>query len=236
MKTGLLQNARSGFRQQAGFLDFLKLPALHRDAATVKCKFFKGLKTLAALVCAWCLANSALADPYSAAMRQARDVSAKVTRAEQGNPPATSPQPAAPPQTRPQPDPALEATLRNIAGLRADLAALGNLTGTNSANPQKQLLLNDLTTAAQAAKPSPATVSRLADDLAAATAGKVKTDATHQKLAQDVHAIFNSSHLSPAQQQMIFDDVQKILRSGGASPDDATNVVNDIKKIATETR
>ncbi len=190
------------------------------------------MKTFITLSCVLCVAGSVLADPYSAAIKQAKDVSAKVTKADQGNPPAT----AAPPQANPQPDPVLEATLRNIANLRADFAALGNLADTNSAATQKQLLMNDLATAAQGAKPSPVSISNLADDLVTATAGKVKSEATQQKLAQDVHAIFNSSHLSPAQQQMIFDDVQKKLQGGGSSPDDATNVVSDIKTIATETK
>jgi hypothetical protein len=194
------------------------------------------MKTFIALSCALCVTNSVLAGPDEAAIRQAREVSAKMTRAEQENPPQTAPQTAAPPHTNPQPDPVLEATLRNIANLRADFAALGNLPGTNSAATQRQLLMNDLATAAQGAKPSPASVSKLADDLATATAGKEKSGASQQKLAQDVHAIFNSSHLSPAQQQMIFGDVQKILQNGGASPDDATNVITDIKAIATETK
>jgi len=194
------------------------------------------MKVFIVFSCALGLASSVLADPYSAAMRQAKDVSAKVTKADQGNQPSTAPAPTAPPPNSPQLDPVLAATLRNIASLHADFAALGKLAPTNSPATPKQLLLNDLATAAQGAKASPTSVSKLADDLVTATAAKVKADATQQKLAQDVHAIFNSSYLSPAQQQMIFDNVQKLLQSGGASPDDATNVVNDIKTIATETR
>jgi hypothetical protein len=194
------------------------------------------MKTFIALSCALFVANGVLADPYSAAIRQANDVSGKVTRAEQGNESQTAPSPGAPPQSNPQADPVLEATLRNIANLRADFAALGSLAGTNSAATQSQLLMNDLSTAAQGAKPSPASISKLADDLVATTAGKEKSEAAQQKLAQYMHAIFNSSHLSAAQQLMIFDDVQKILQNGGASPDDAANVVNDIKAIATETK
>ena len=194
------------------------------------------MKVIIALSCALCAAHIVLAGPDEAAMRQARDVSAKVTRADEGNPPATAPSIAAPLQPNPQLDPALEATLRNIAGLHADFTALGNLAGTNSADTQKQLLLNDLATAAQGPKPAPASISRLADDLVAATAGKVKADAMQQKLAQDVHAIFNSSHLSPPQQQMIFDSAQKILQGSGTELEDATNVVNDIRQIATETK
>jgi len=190
------------------------------------------VKAFIAFSCALCAANVVLADPYSAAMRQARDVSGKVTRAEQGNPPATAP----PPQASPPPDPALAATLRNIASLRADFAALGSVADTNSTATSRQLLMNDLATAAQGAKPSPASISKLADDLATAAAGKVKAEAAQQKLAQDVHALFNSSHLSPAQQQMLVDSVQKLLQGSGAAPDGATNVVNDIKAIAAETQ
>jgi hypothetical protein len=195
------------------------------------------MKTFIAFFCALCVANSVFADPYSAAIKQAKNVSAKVTNAEQGNPPSPTSPPAVPTQTSPQPDPVLEATLRNIANLRADFAALGILADTNSTATQKQLLMNDLATAAQGTKPSPTSISKLADDLVTATAGKVKSGATQQKLAQDVHAIFNSSHLSPVQQQTIFNDVQKNLPDGaGASPEATTNVVNDIKTIATETK
>ncbi|HXR03610.1 MAG TPA: hypothetical protein VN836_02760 [Verrucomicrobiae bacterium] len=193
------------------------------------------MKTYLVVSCALGVALGALAGPNEAALRQARDVSARVTQADQGNPPATAPAPAVPPQTSPPPSPALAATLQNIANLRADFAALGNLTGTNAAT-QKQLLMNDLATAAQGPKPSPASVSRLADDLVSATAGKAKADATQQNLARDIHAIFNSSQLSPSQKQMIFDSTQNILQSSGAAAEDATNVVNDIKQIATETK
>ena len=81
--------------------------------------------------------------------------------------------------------------------------------------------MNDLSAAAQGAKPSAASIAKLADDLDAAITGNKKLHAQQQKLAQEVHAIFNSSHLSAAQQQKICDDVQKILEDGGASPDNA---------------
>ncbi len=194
------------------------------------------MKTFIAIFGGLCVGGSLLADPYSAAIRQAKDVSAKVTKADQGNQPSPAPSSPASSQANPQTDPVLAATLRNVANLHADFSALGKLAPTNSTATQKQLLLNDLATAAQGAKPSPASVSKLTDDLVTASAGKVKTDTTQQTLAQYVHAIFNSSYLSPAQQQMIFDNVQKTLQSGGASPEDATNVVNDIKTIATETK
>jgi len=193
------------------------------------------MKVFIALFCVLCVATGVFADPYSAAIRQAKDVSTKMTRAEGGNQSSPAPSPA-PPPANPPPDPVLQATLRNIASLHADFAALGGLAETNSAATQKQLLLDDLAAAAQDTKPASTSIAKLADDLVTATAGKTKTDVTQQKLAQDIHAIFNSSHLSPAQQQMIFDGVQKALQGSGTMPEDATNVVNDIKQIATETK
>jgi hypothetical protein len=194
------------------------------------------MKPFIALTCALFMANSLLADPYSAAIRQAKNVSAKETAANRqllDNPP-----PAAPPQNNPNqpPDPALQATLQNIESLRNDFAAIGNATAGTSLSVQKQSLTNDLAIAAQGAKPHPASISKLADDLTTAIAGKEKLRAPQPKLAQFVHAIFNSSHLTAAQQKMIFDGVQKILTDGGASPDEATNVVNDTKTIASETK
>lgn len=194
------------------------------------------MKPFIALTCALFMANSLLADPYSAAIRQAKGVSSKVTDANRqllDNPP-----PAAPPQNNSNPpaNPALQATLQNIESLRNDFAAIGNAPANTSLTARKQSLTNDLAIAAQGAKPQPASVSKLADDLTTAIAGKEKLRAPQPKLAQFVHAIFNSSHLTAAQQQMIFDGVQKILTDGGASPDETANVVNDIKTIAGETK
>jgi hypothetical protein len=193
------------------------------------------MKSLIALVCALFMASDVLADPYSAAIQQAKRVSAQETAANQrlmDNPP-----PAAPPQTNPTPtDPALQATLQNIGSLRADFAAIGNADAASPLTVQKQLLTNDLAIAAQGAKPQPESISKLADDLTTAIAGKEKLRLPQPKLAQYIHAIFNSAHLTAAQQQMIFTGVQKVLTDGGASPEEAANVVNDIKTIAGETK
>ena len=194
------------------------------------------MKPFIALTCAWFMANSVLADPYTAAIQQAKNVSARETAANQqlmDNPP-----PAAPPQNNPQPpaDPVLLATQQNIENLRNDFAAIGNPAAANSLDARIQSLTNNLAIAAQGAKPQPASISKLAGDLATAIAGKEKLRAPPPKLAQFVHAIFNSAHLTTAQQQMIFTGVQNILTVGGAEPDEAANVVNDLKEIASETK
>jgi hypothetical protein len=194
------------------------------------------MKAFIALACALFMANSILADPYSAAIQQAKRVSSQETAANRqlmDNPPP----PAAPAQNNPPPtDPVLQATLRNIESLRTDFAAIGNADAASSLTVQRQLLTNDLAIAAQGAKPQPASISKLADDLATALAGKEKFRAPQPKLAQFTHAIFNSAHLTTAQQQMIFTGVRKILTDGGATPDETANVVNDIKTIASETK
>jgi hypothetical protein len=194
------------------------------------------MKTPVVIFCALLAAVFASAQGiYNMAEQQARNVAA-------GEPPQGSPPPSSPPPQNNSPpapppaNPALEATLKNIANLRIDFDALGKLAELKPDAPQKKLLLDDLTTAPQGTKPSPASTSTLADHLASAVAGRAAMQPQHAKLAQDIHAIFNGSHLSAAQQQMIFDDVQKILQTGGAAADDITNVVSDIRTIATETK
>ena len=134
------------------------------------------MKTFIALGCALFVAHVALADPNSAAMALARKVAAKSQAA--ANQTDETPQPAQrPPQpapSAPPPNPVLQATLENIAGLRADFVALGSLTDTNLTTAQKLPLLNDLATAAQGTKPSQKSLSQLGDDLASAIAGKEK--------------------------------------------------------------
>jgi hypothetical protein len=189
------------------------------------------MKTSAAFFCALFLAGSVPAQGvYNMAKQQARNAVASEERNQQAiNPGGQSPS-APPPQNNQQPDPALQATLQNISNLRADFDDLGS--GRTNTLP----LQNDLTTAAQAARPSPAAVTKLADDLAAVVSGNKKIQAQQQKLAQFSHAIFNSSHLSAAQQQSVLDAVKRILSDGGVSDDDVTKIIADLKAVATATK
>lgn len=179
------------------------------------------MKTFVVFFCALLVAGSASAQgAFNIAKKQAKGAA--------GN--ESAGQPATPPPTSPQPNPALEATLRNIASLRADFERFDS-------NPtNKQPLINDLTAAAQGTKAKPASVASLAGHLATAFAGNKKLRSQDQKLAQNVHAIFNSAHLSAAQQQTMFDGVQKILSDGGVSLEDTAKVIGDLKTIATETK
>ena len=153
------------------------------------------MKTLAAFLCLLFVTSGGLADPYSAAIRQAKNVAANAssTRQDNDNPPLPAlPPPAAPSQNNPPPDPVLEATRQNIAGLRADFDAFGDRADTNSAAAQKPSLMSNLTAAASGTKPSAASIAKLADDLMTAMAGNEKLRPQHQKLAQEVHASCNS--------------------------------------------
>jgi hypothetical protein len=196
------------------------------------------MKTFTAFFCALFVAGTAFADPYSMAQQQARNVVASENKNQQAinsagsSAPATvSPMPSNPNPAAPT-NPALQATLQNIASLRADFETL--VSGpTNAASAQ---LINDLSAAAQSKKPSSAAISKLAGDLTAVLAGNDKLRVQEPKLAQWIHAVFNSSHLSPAQSQMIHDGVQKIFADAGVSVPDAANVINDIQTIATQTQ
>jgi hypothetical protein len=129
-------------------------------------------------------------------------------------------------------DPALAATLQNIADLRGNLVILITSTNAELTAPQKMSLLNNLSAAAQGTKPAAADVKKLAEHLITAATGKKIPAAAQTTLARNIHAIFNSSHLSATQQQMMFDSVQKILTDAGTSLDGALNVVADLKSIA----
>jgi hypothetical protein len=190
------------------------------------------MKMFTAFFCALLMTVSASSQGiYNMAKQQAKSTAASESKNQQaidssGQPAAPAPPPNNP---APQPDPALQATLRNIANLRADFENFA------AGQTNRQPLINDLTDAAQSAKASPASISKLAENLAV-IAGNKNLQAQHQKLAQSVHAIFNSSHLSAVQRQMVCDGVQKILLEGGTSSDDVTNVINDLKTIAAETK
>ncbi len=189
------------------------------------------MKISATLFCALLLAGPVFAQGvYNMAKQQARNAVASEEKNQQAIGSSGQSSSAPPAQNNQQPDPVLQATLQNISNLRADFDDLGS--GRTNTLP----LQTDLTTAAQAAKPSLEVVTKLAEDLAAAVSGNKKLQAQQQKLAQFCHAIFNSSHLSAAQQQSVLDAVQKILSDGGVSDDDASKIINDLKAVATATK
>ncbi len=190
------------------------------------------MQILLALAAALALASPALADVnYNIAKDQAkRDVNQ--SNARQGVTSTSPGTPAAPPT-----DPALAATLQNIADLRADLNALTRAADATAGADQRAALMNHLSAAAAPGKKAAAaSVKQLAGHLISAVSGRKGLTAQTARLAQNLHAFFNSAHLAATQQMTLLDGVKKILTDAGVPTDDADNVISDLKQIATETR
>lgn len=171
---------------------------------------------------------------YDLGKKQAkRDVSQ--SNAQQGVAPAQPQSPAAP--QAPPTDPALVATLQNIADLRADLDAIGQAADAQAGAVQRASLMTHLSAAAaHDKKAATASIKKLAGHMIAATSGNKKLSAQNTKLARDFHTLFNGAHLSATQTQTLLDDVKKILTEANVTEADADTIVADLKQIATETQ
>jgi len=181
-------------------------------------------------------AGQALADVnYYLAKKQAyRD--AAQNNAQQGVQPPNSSAPAPAAPAAPM-DPALAATLQNIADLRADLDAINQAADATAAGDQRASLMTHLSAAAAPGKKATtASVRKLAAQLITATSGKKNLTAQNAKLARDIHALFNGAHVAAPQQQTLLDGLKKILTEAGVAATDAENVVNDLQQVATETQ
>ena len=183
------------------------------------------------LILAWVLvAGVASAQNLSIATGQARRA-ANPDGAGQGGQPAAPSAPSTPPM-----DPALAATLKNTASLRADFAAICAVADAPAAADQRISLLNNLSAAAQGVKASPANIRKLAGHLVAALAGRKQFSASATLLAQDAHALFNGAHVSAAQQEALLGDVKKLLAAAEVSDDDSAKIIDDLTAIAAETK
>ena len=189
------------------------------------------MKTVIVLGLALGVANMTRADIYNAAENQARRAVTATEASSARTDESPNSSPAAPPAQPQQPmDPVLAATLKNIASLKADLAAL------NTNTPPAAAMTNDLVAAANGTKASADTIAQLIGDLQAAVAGKPGLRTHYQKLAQYLHALSNGGHLTPAQFQAFSDDFEKILSYGGSSYEATTAVIQDLKVLARETK
>lgn len=199
------------------------------------------MKPAVAVIATVCLLTAGnLPAQYYQATQQARRASAqndaeqqRILNASGGAPGAVPGTPAAPAAPV---DPALQATLKNITGLRTDFATMAAAGKPDPA--QKIALLNDLSQAAQGAnKASSDSIKKLANDLMTALVDQKKLAVPdQQKLAQQIHALFNSARLSSTQQETLLTNIQKILTEAGASLDSALDVVTDLKTVITETK
>jgi hypothetical protein len=195
------------------------------------------MKPFCALLLLGLVAGSIQADPYSQSIQRARRTSDQ-NNAQQATlmDPAA---PAAPAAATPAPapaDPALAATLQNIAGLQADFAALA-LAATNTVTAEQRVaLLNDLAAAAQGTKASRDSIQKTAKQLITLLPGKKIAAAQQNRLARCVHAAFNGAQFTAAQQQVIFDDIQKNLVAAAVPAADAAQLVALLKAAAAETK
>ena len=190
------------------------------------------MKTFAILALVLAFAGAALGDVnYNIGKQQAKRAAGSGD-APPGGTPSQPQTPAAPPM-----DPALAATLQNIADLRADLDALNQAADASAGAEQRAPLMTHLSAAAaHDKKATTASVKKLAGHLIAAATGRKSLTAQNAQLAQNLHALFNGAHLSATQQQTALDGVKKILTGAGVPADDADSLVNDLKQVATETQ
>ena len=144
------------------------------------------------------------------------------------NQPAQPGQPAA----SSAPSPLLQ---QNLAKVRADLAVF---KPNSPVTPQQKLQLkNDLLASAQGVgKPSPATISVLADSLSAAFTQTAVPDKDRDRLVSRLAAVLNPGRIQPAQMQAIYDDIQAIFQANGMARNDAVKIVDQVKVIGAETQ
>lgn len=189
------------------------------------------MKTVIVLSGLLALGLAAQAQNYGAAVNLAHKAVTKTENASNADPDMQPKAYPSPPAQSTQPmDPALAATLQNIAHLRADL----NYLSTNTAPSEH--LTNDLLAAANGTKPSAETLAKVISDLSAALQDKPALRSHFQKIAQYLHATANGAHLTPAQFQMISDDLEKILQNGGAPYSATEDLLDDLKRLAKETK
>lgn len=190
------------------------------------------MKTSLLLSTALLVTGTALADVnYNMAIDQAKRVA--------NNPGPSQPsQNQHPPANRqaPKVNPELAATMKNIANLQADIAALVKARDAASAADQKSSLMNHLYAAAQGSKATPASVQKLAGDLIAIVTRKNIPPKQQTVLARNLHAMFNGAHLSTSLQHTLLDAVKKIVTQAGASTEEADKLAADLQAIARETK
>lgn len=193
------------------------------------------MKTTAFLVLG-CLLTALVASGQnlSIAKDQARRAAAQTQERSGGGQTAPAQNASAAAQPAPT-DPALAATMKNVAGLRTDLTAISAADAV-AAVDQRGSLLNHLAAAAQGTKASAANVRKLATDLTDAVAGRKKISAQAQKLGGIIHALFNGGHLSATQQETLLNEATKILTDAEVPAGNAAKVVEDLKAIAAETK
>ena len=144
--------------------------------------------------------------------------------------PAVSPaQPAAPGV----PARALTPQEQAVARVQSDLAAMK--PDAQPSIPQKLQLGKDLMALVQGpAKPSSATVNKLARDVADVLGEKLLATVTIKRLAQDLNTVMNPSLVGPTQLNAVIDDIQAIFQANNVDRKEAVAIADDAKAVVAE--
>ena len=141
--------------------------------------------------------------------------------------PAQPAQPAKPATATPV------AQVPGLTRLHSDLAAIKlNVPATPT---QNQFIMQDLMALPTgAAKPNPASATKLANDLSAALGVKTLPANDRTRLIQNINAMLNPAGLPATQRQAIVDDIQAIFQANGVPRNNAVNIANQVKALSAE--
>jgi|SRR5580765_523191 len=172
----------------------------------------------------------AYADPAVIIRERAKELSNQ-NNARQGVAPPTQPgqptQPVVAPAQPPAPTlaPALLRFNTDIAAIKADAQV---------SPEQQQKLAQELLASAQGAKPSLASVSKLANDVSAAFSEKPLSSASRARFIQELDAVLNPSKYPQAKLDGILKDIQSMFEQNGLARMKAMAIADDVKAISAE--
>jgi len=173
------------------------------------------------------VAASVYADPGVIILQRAKELSNQNNVRQGVAPPTEAAQPAVTPTAPAGPtlSPVLLRFNTEIAAIRADAQVTPD---------QNQKLAQDLVLAAQGAKPSFASASKLAADVAAAFSEKPLSATSRARFVQELDAVLNPNKYPQAKLDGIIRDVQAIFQENGLARMKAVAIANEVKAIATE--
>jgi hypothetical protein len=186
--------------------------------------------TLAALGTVVMVSGFAYADPAVIIRERAKELSNQ-NNARQGVAPPTQPAQPAQPAVVPAPPPAptlAPALLRfntDIAAIKADAQVTPE---------QQQKLAQELLASAQGAKPSLASVTKLANDVSAAFAEKPLSSTSRARFVQELDAVLNPGKYPQAKVDGILKDIQSTFEQNGLARMKAMAIADDVKAISAE--
>lgn len=169
----------------------------------------------------------ALADPAVIIRERAKELSNQNNVRQGIAPPTQTAQPAMTPNAPAAPtlSPALMRFNTDLTAIKAD----GIVTAD-----QQQKLAQQLMAAAQGAKPSLKSASKLAADISAAFAEKPLSAASRARFVQELDAILNPGKYPQARPEGIIKDIQAIFQDNGLSRTKAVAISDDVQRLASE--